>query len=68
MDLTLGLVQGTHMSKAAMKSWLNAESQYRLRVQQAKEAADGSKFAEQEYEKWRTGNAPYWHLYVLYSQ
>lgn len=68
MELTLGLVQATHMSKAAMESWLNAESQYRLRVQQAKEAADGSKFAEQEYEKWRTGNAPYWHLYVLYSQ
>jgi hypothetical protein len=38
---------------AAMSQWLDAESTYRLRIEQAKEAKEGSKFAEQEYEKYR---------------
>ena len=39
--------------KAAMEGWLDSESQYRLRIEQAKEAHEGSKFAEEEYEKYR---------------
>ena len=38
---------------AAMSQWLDAESTYRLRIEQAKEAKEGGKFAEQEYEKYR---------------
>ena len=37
---------------AAMSQWLDAESTYRLRIEQAKEAKEGGKFAEQEYEKY----------------
>ena len=39
--------------KAAMEGWLDSESTYRLRIEQAKEARQGAKFAEQEYEKYR---------------
>jgi len=42
--------------KKAMESFLNSEAQYRLRLEQAKEAEDGAKFAEEEYEKWRTAH------------
>jgi hypothetical protein len=49
--------QATHMSKAAMEAWLSAESQYRLREEQANEAKKSAKFAEQEFQKWRTGEA-----------
>merc|ERR1719263_1132920 len=38
---------------AAMAGWLDSESQYRLRIEQAKEAAQGAKFAEEQYEKYR---------------
>lgn len=38
---------------AAMEQWLDTESTYRLRIEQAKEAKDGANFAEQEYEKYR---------------
>ena len=38
---------------AAMAGWLDSESQYRLRIEQAKEAAEGAKFAEEQYEKYR---------------
>jgi hypothetical protein len=38
---------------AAMESWLDSESTYRLRIEQAKEAKEGGAFAEQEYEKYR---------------
>jgi hypothetical protein len=38
---------------AAMAGWLDSESTYRLRIEQAKEAKTGSAFAEQEYEKYR---------------
>jgi len=37
----------------AMEAWLDAESTYRLRIEQAKEAKEGGAFAEQEYEKYR---------------
>jgi len=36
-----------------MEAWLDAESTYRLRIEQAKEAKEGGAFAEQEYEKYR---------------
>jgi hypothetical protein len=38
---------------AAMEQWLDAESTYRLRIEQSKEAKQGSNFAEQQYEKYR---------------
>jgi len=38
---------------AAMEGWLDSESTYRLRIEQAKEAKEGGEFAEQEYEKYR---------------
>jgi len=38
---------------AAMEGWLDAESTYRLRIEQTKEAKEGGKFAEEEYEKYR---------------
>ena len=39
--------------KDSMTAWLDAESAYRLSVQKAKEAKEGAKFAEEEYEKYR---------------
>merc|ERR1719409_1531263 len=40
--------------KDALASWLDSESKYRLTVEQAKEAAKGSEYASNEYEKWKT--------------
>ena len=56
LSLKIELGEVTEEWKKSMESYLNAESQYRLRLEQAKEAADGAKFAEEEYEKWRTAH------------
>merc|ERR1719352_1532389 len=51
-ELSLNISLGKMSAEwhAAMGQWLDSESTYRLRIEQAKE---GSKFAEQEYEKYR---------------
>jgi len=56
LSLKIELGQVTKEWKDSMEAYLNAESQYRLRTEQAKEAEDGAKFAEEEYEKWRTAH------------
>jgi vacuolar-type H+-ATPase subunit I/STV1 len=38
----------------ALKAWLDSESDYRLTVQKAKDAKQGSEYAEQQYEKYNT--------------
>jgi hypothetical protein len=38
------------------QSWLSSESTYRLQVEKTKDAMDGEKFAEDEYEKWKVTN------------
>jgi len=38
----------------AMDAWLTAESNYRLTVEKMKDAREGSKYAQEEYEKWKT--------------
>ena len=40
--------------KDALSTWLDAESKYRLTVEKTKEAKQGSTFAQDEYEKWKT--------------
>jgi len=40
----------------AMSSWLDSESNYRLTVEQVKEAKKGASYASNEYEKWETAN------------
>jgi len=40
--------------KAALSSWLDSESSYRLTVEKAKEATDGAEYARQQYEKYNT--------------
>ena len=54
-ELSLNISLGKMSAEwhAAMGQWLDSESTYRLRIEQAKEAKEGSKFAEQEYEKYR---------------
>merc|ERR1712216_709350 len=54
-ELSLNISLGKMSAEwhAAMGQWLDAESTYRLRIEQAKEAKEGGKFAEQEYEKYR---------------
>jgi len=49
-NITMGKV--TTEFKEAMSGWLDSESTYRLTVEKAKEAAEGSTFARNEYEKW----------------
>jgi len=56
LSLKIELGQVTKEWKDSMEAYLNAESQFRLREEQAKEATDGAKFAEEEYEKWRTAH------------
>ena len=41
-----------------MSSWLDSESNYRLTVEQVKEAKKGASYASNEYEKWETVRAP----------
>lgn len=38
--------------QAALSSWLDSESSYRLEVEKQKEAEEGAAFARSEYEKW----------------
>ncbi len=40
--------------KEAMEAWLTAESNYRLTVEKMQDAREGSNFAQEEYEKWKT--------------
>jgi alkylhydroperoxidase/carboxymuconolactone decarboxylase family protein YurZ len=40
--------------KAALASWLDSESNYRLTVEKAKEATEGADYARQQYEKFNT--------------
>ena len=40
--------------QAALSSWLDSESSYRLTVEKAKEATDGADYARQQYEKYNT--------------
>lgn len=56
LSIKIQLGEVTEEWKDAMEGWLNAESQFRLRTEQSKEAEDGAKFAEEEYEKWRTAH------------
>jgi len=53
LALNISLGKMSAQWHAAMEGWLDSESQYRLRIEQAKEARQGSKFAEEEYEKYR---------------
>ena len=41
-------------SQAALGSWLDSESSFRLTVEKAKEATDGADYARQQYEKYST--------------
>ena len=38
----------------ALSAWLDSESQYRLTVEQVKDAQKGAGFSQDEYEKWKT--------------
>jgi len=38
--------------QAALRAWLDGESQYRLETEKQKEAEEGATFARSEYEKW----------------
>jgi len=40
--------------KAALGSWLDSESSYRLTVEKAKEATEGADYARNQYEKYNT--------------
>jgi len=40
--------------KDTLSTWLDAESHYRLTVEQTKEAKQGASYASDEYEKWKT--------------
>jgi len=40
--------------QAALASWLDSESSFRLTVEKAKEADDGAKYAREQYEKYST--------------
>merc|ERR1719217_2022787 len=40
--------------KDTLATWLDAESHYRLTVEQTKEAKQGASYASDEYEKWKT--------------
>jgi len=51
-NITMGRV--TKEWAEAMSSWLEAESNYRLTVEKMQDARDGGKFAQAEYEKWKT--------------
>jgi len=51
-NITMGKV--TDEWKNALSSWLDSESKYRLTVEKTKEAAQGSEYARDEYEKWKT--------------
>ena len=51
-NITMGKV--TKEWKDALSTWLDAESKYRLTVEKTKEAKQGSAFAQDEYEKWKT--------------
>jgi len=51
LNISLGLMGAEW--HAAMESWLDSESTYRLRIEQTKEASNGLNFAQQQYEKYR---------------
>ena len=51
-NITMGRV--TKEWKEAMESWLTAESNYRLTVEKMRDAREGSTYAQEEYEKWKT--------------
>jgi len=53
-NITMGKV--TKEWKAALSTWMDAESTYRLTIEKAKEATEGASFARSEYEKWLTAN------------
>jgi hypothetical protein len=44
----------TSSRQAALGSWLDSESSYRLTVEKAKEATEGSEYARNQYEKFHT--------------
>eukprot|EP00960_Hanusia_phi_P071355 767531-Hanusia_phi.AAC.5 len=52
LNITLGRVDSEW--KAALDSWLEAESSYRLRIEQKNEATDGLKYVQGDYEKYMT--------------
>jgi hypothetical protein len=58
MELSLNITMGNVLKEweEAMKSWLEIESNYRMTVEKVKDAREGSKFAEMEYEKWKTAH------------
>ena len=51
-NITMGKVSKEW--KDALGSWLDSESKYRLTVEKNKEAKEGSEYARNEFEKWRT--------------
>jgi len=51
-NITMGRV--TKEWQEAMESWLTAESNYRLTVEKMKDAREGRKYAQEEYENWKT--------------
>eukprot|EP00286_Rhodomonas_abbreviata_P003398 CAMPEP_0181347222 /NCGR_PEP_ID=MMETSP1101-20121128/33765_1 /TAXON_ID=46948 /ORGANISM="Rhodomonas abbreviata, Strain Caron Lab Isolate" /LENGTH=444 /DNA_ID=CAMNT_0023459425 /DNA_START=10 /DNA_END=1344 /DNA_ORIENTATION=+ len=51
-NITMGKVSDAF--KAAMGSWLDSESTYRLTIEKSKEATEGASFARSEYEKWNS--------------
>ncbi|EKX44423.1 hypothetical protein GUITHDRAFT_139678 [Guillardia theta CCMP2712] len=70
LNITLGKVQEEW--KDALDSWLSAEANYRLRVEQKKEADEGMKYAQDQYEKYRTADkeavAHYQHMAEKHAQ
>jgi hypothetical protein len=58
MELSMNITMGNVLKEweEAMKSWLEIESNYRMTVEKVKDAREGSKFAEMEYEKWKTAH------------
>ena len=41
------------------QAWLDSESDYRLKTQKAQDAAQGSNYAAQKYEKWAVCSRQY---------
>jgi len=56
-ELSLNITNGKINAdfQAALSSWLDSESNYRLTVQKAIDADNGAKYAEEQYEKYNTG-------------
>ena len=51
MSLNESDIEAFRLKEEALGQWLDAESEYRLQTEKAKEATEGSDYAREQYEK-----------------